>query len=153
MSITENPTLLVVEKGAANLAGKRRLTDDMGEAAEFADAIGGQVFELEPVEPAPYVPLAAVQHVSVDGDLLTSLPLVVVSGNTSWPAAMPEIIDLPHAVNCDACIGAGDSYIDIECPCAYVGDAPAVSYSYSVVRAHCPECGRDHECARDPEAA
>lgn len=53
---TENPTaptLLVLEKGAENLAGRRRLAGDVDEAAEVAADIDGQIFALEPVEPNP----------------------------------------------------------------------------------------------------
>ncbi|WP_193596118.1 hypothetical protein [Microbacterium sp. YJN-G] len=77
MAITENPTALVVETrdGRATLAGKRRLLDDFDEAAEVADEIDGQVFALELVEAAPFVPLPAVQHVRLtDEDLITAVP-------------------------------------------------------------------------------
>jgi len=57
-----SPTMLVLEKGAENLAGKRLLTDDFDEAATRADEIGGQVFALEPVEPAtPFAPITVLQ--------------------------------------------------------------------------------------------
>jgi len=69
-----SPTMLVLEKGAENLAGKRLLTDDFDEAAMRADEIGGQVFALEPVEPAPFAPVVAIHHV-LNLDPLTGLPL------------------------------------------------------------------------------
>lgn len=66
-------------------------------------------------------------------------------GTTAWADAMPEIEDLPHAVDCSDCQAAQESYLDVECGCGYVGDAPIVEYEYSLVHAHCPECG-DHHC-------
>lgn len=74
MAITENPTFLAVEThdGHANLGGKRRLLDDFDEASEVADEIDGQVFALEPVEEAPFVPVAAVCHVRLSGDLFSN---------------------------------------------------------------------------------
>ncbi|MBO3663699.1 hypothetical protein [Microbacterium stercoris] len=50
--------------GAPQLAGKRRLAEDIEQATDVADEIGGQVFALEPIEPAPYVPVAAIRHVA-----------------------------------------------------------------------------------------
>lgn len=74
----------------------------------------------------------------------------MVTANTSWPEAFPEVTDLPHASDCDECIEAGDSLIDIECnSCGYTGDAPAVDYQHSKVIVHCPECGADHSFARE----
>lgn len=73
MSTNENLTLLIVEKDAANLAGKRRLTGDFTEATEFAEEIDGQVYALEPIEPAPHNPVPAINHVR-SLDPLTGLP-------------------------------------------------------------------------------
>jgi hypothetical protein len=72
---TENPTaptLLVVEKDG-NLAGKRMLTDDYDAAEARAEQIGGQMFALEPVEPAPFAPVVAIHHVR-NLDPFTGLP-------------------------------------------------------------------------------
>lgn len=76
MPTTENPTFLTVETrdGTATLAGKRRLTDDFDEATGLADEIGGQVYAIEPVEPAPFAPVPAIQVVPAVADLLTALP-------------------------------------------------------------------------------
>lgn len=80
MAITENPTALVVETrdGRATLAGKRRLLDDLTEAAEVADEFDGQVFAIEPVEVTPpFSPIPAVRHVRVSDDLIAALPEMV----------------------------------------------------------------------------
>lgn len=75
MPTTENPTFLAVEtrEGRATLAGKRRLLDDFDEAAEIADEIDGQVFAIEPIEAAPFVPVPAVRHVRIEGSPFSSL--------------------------------------------------------------------------------
>lgn len=69
MAITENPTFLAVEtrEGRPSLAGKRRLLDDLDEAVEVADEIDGQVYALEPIEPAPFAPVPAINHVRLHG--------------------------------------------------------------------------------------
>jgi hypothetical protein len=54
------------DAGEPNLAGKRRLSDDIDDATVVADEIGGTVFVLEPIEPAPYEPVIAVRHVRLD---------------------------------------------------------------------------------------
>lgn len=73
---------------------------------------------------------------------------------TAYPDAHPSIIDLPHAHQCPPCIEGfdADSFLDIDCPCAYVGLAPIAERSYSKVVAHCPMCGLDHADARDHDA-
>ncbi|MGO1267346.1 MAG: hypothetical protein ACTMIY_11995 [Microbacterium gubbeenense] len=68
MSSTNRMPYLVTETtsaGAPRLAGKRRTTDDIDEAAEIADAIHGQVFAIEPVEPNHVAPKPAITHVSL----------------------------------------------------------------------------------------
>lgn len=79
MPTTENPTFLTVEtrEGVATLAGKRRLTADFDEATGLADEIDGQVFALEPIEPAPFIPVPATTHVRVLSDPITHVPDVV----------------------------------------------------------------------------
>lgn len=64
------------ELGDPQLAGKRRLADDIERAADVADEIGGQVFAIEPVEPNPVAPMPARSHVRLVG--VAEIPVPVV---------------------------------------------------------------------------
>lgn len=64
------------DSGDPQLAGKRRLADDIEHATDVADEIGGQVFALEPIEPNPVAPLPARSHVRLVGG--AEIPVLVV---------------------------------------------------------------------------
>lgn len=75
MPTTQNPTFLAVEThdGRATLGGRRRLLDNFDDAVESAEEMDGQVFAIEPVESAPFAPVAAITHVRLQGDPFTSM--------------------------------------------------------------------------------
>lgn len=77
--------------------------------------------------------------------------MAAMPGTTAWPEAMPEVEDLPHSVDCSDCQSSGESYLDIECGCGHVGDAPIVDLTYTLVHAHCPVCGASHCEPREPD--
>lgn len=77
--------------------------------------------------------------------------MAALKGTTSWPEAMPDVEDLPHSAECTDCQGSDGAYLDVDCHCGYMGSAPIVEYTYTVVLAHCPECGEHHGEARDPD--
>ncbi|KDA05547.1 hypothetical protein DC31_13725 [Microbacterium sp. CH12i] len=76
----DNPNFLALETrdGRATLGGKRRLLDDFDEAVEAADEIDGQVFAIEPIEAAPFAPVAAITHVRLSAEPISAIPDVVV---------------------------------------------------------------------------
>lgn len=92
-------------EGDPNLAGRRRLADNIESATDVADEIAGQVYALEPVEENAFPPVPAITvYERFPDDPITAnrtkssfFAKVARSSGTAYPEAWPDEDDLGGA--------------------------------------------------------